>query len=151
MTSSILISESVILRPFGSQLTLDGEVFELKGFATHYGQHMHSGHYVSVCRTGNRQWFVFNDSAVTKIIPEKDKDVSFEEFFSTVYILVYEKTNERTDSSTRKEVTSTATLEDDDDDELQSVIAEKDARKRDTHQKLEAELDRAVHKNCVIM
>lgn len=53
---------------FKNRLILNQKwVYELKGFILHYGKNMHTGHFISVCKTSNSQWFVFNDSHTMKI------------------------------------------------------------------------------------
>merc|ERR1712178_74830 len=116
--------------------------YTLKAFSMHHGSNMNSGHYVTVAKTGNNCWFMFNDSEVTRI---KDSEMEgsdseiFKEFYSSVYILAYEKDD------------SDFNLEDCGVMESEFVEDELIARKTEVDNRLQNELDRAVQKNCSIM
>ena len=68
----------------------NGQAYKLKAFAMHHGRNMNSGHYVAVAKTRSNCWFKFNDSEVSKIVD----DQSFEQFYSSVYMLAYERSSE---------------------------------------------------------
>lgn len=122
---------------FGKTLEIEEDSktinYTLKAFCMHHGANMNSGHYVTVAKTGNNCWFMFNDSEVSRI-----KDEGFGEYFSSVYILAYEK------DDGDFEMEENEILEDFGEDEVV-------ARKIEIDRKLENELDRAVQKNCSIM
>ena len=149
--------------------------YELKGFIVHYGKDMNSGHFISVCKTSNSQWFVFNDSNSQKLssflatIGEKmagirnnlsnrsnsngqnwskitDENKMFKEFTSNVYILAYEKVTNKEDKEDYNNDTNSENSDNENTDNHEMKI-----KQAEVEEKLGRELDKLEMGTCVLM
>ena len=118
--------------------------YELKGFIVHYGKSMNSGHFISVCKTSNSQWMLFNDSQIEKLTDNGAKANIFEQFQSNVFILAYEKVTTSNEASDQSE-------QDEEEEDENVDVHEERMRKDELMRDLGRDLDRMEMRTCSIM